>query len=180
MLKKLFPKPTPRIIAITAVMIAMEVVLHRFVSIQTPILQIHFGFLPIAAVAILFGPIYSGIAWASADIIGMLLFPTGGGTWYIGLTISLFLKGIIYGLFLNSGKKNILLRIIFAALIETVLITLILDTFWLHLYWGNGIIVMLPSRFLKCIVMFPLQIIGIFGIERVLDRYGLKRSFSQR
>lgn len=178
-MKKYFIKPAPRVIAITAVMIAMEVVLHRFASIQTPILQLHFGFLPIATVAILFGPVYSGVAWAIADVIGMLLFPTGGGTWYIGLTVSLFVTGVIYGIFLYGGSKNILMRIILSTLIVSIFITLILDTFWLHLYWGNGIIAMLPSRILKCIVMIPLQIIGIFCLERMLDRYGIKRKFGR-
>lgn len=55
-------------------LIALKVILTRFLSIQTPIVRIGFGFLPIAVAGIMFGPIFAGIA-AIADILGMIIFP---------------------------------------------------------------------------------------------------------
>ena len=60
-----------------AVFIAIEVILTRFLSIQTPIVRLGFGFLPVAMLAILYGPIWAGVAYAIGDILGMLIWPSG-------------------------------------------------------------------------------------------------------
>lgn len=44
-------------IAYLSMFIAMEVILSRFLSIQTPIVKFGFSFLPIAAASIMFGGI---------------------------------------------------------------------------------------------------------------------------
>ena len=52
----------------TAVMIAMSVVLCRLLGFpQTGVYRIEISFLPIAVVAMLYGPIWSGVAYGIAD-----------------------------------------------------------------------------------------------------------------
>jgi len=89
-------------IAIIALLIAMEVILTRFLSIQTPVVRIGFGFLPIVIVAMLYGPVYAGAAAAMADLLGAMLFPIG--PYFPGFTFTAFLIGAVYGLFLY--KRN--------------------------------------------------------------------------
>ena len=60
-----------------AFLIALEIILTRFLSINTPILRMGFGFLPVAMCAILYGPLWAGAAYAIGDILGWMLFPTG-------------------------------------------------------------------------------------------------------
>lgn len=173
MIKKYFFRPSVKTLAVTSIMIALEVVLHRFVGIQTPILQLNFGFLPIAAIAMLYGPVYSGFAWAVADILGMLIFPSGGG-WYFGFTVSAFIMGIIYGVFIfgvhKAPRRTRIIRISAAVLTIVVFITFALDMFWLHLYWGNAFSVLIIPRLIKCAVMLPLQIAVILGLAELISK----------
>ena len=52
-------------LVIMAFLIAMEIILTRFCSINTPILRIGFGFLPVAMMGIMFGPVWSPQAMPS-------------------------------------------------------------------------------------------------------------------
>ena len=72
-----------------SLLIAIEVILTRFCSINTPIVRIGFGFLPIAIIAMMYGPLSAGISYAIGDILGMMLFPTG--SFFPGFTLTAFL-----------------------------------------------------------------------------------------
>lgn len=50
-------KLQPRNLAILALLLAMEIILSRFFSIQLPIIRVTFAFIPISAAGILFGPV---------------------------------------------------------------------------------------------------------------------------
>ena len=84
-----------RNIVYLAVLIALEIVLNRFLSINTPVVKIGFSFVPIAIAGMLFGPIPAAIVAALADLLGAALFPTG--TIFLGITLTAFLKGINWG-----------------------------------------------------------------------------------
>ena len=56
-----------------SLLIALEVILTRFCSIYTGVLRIGFGFLPVAIIAMMYGPISAGVAYAIGDILGMNL-----------------------------------------------------------------------------------------------------------
>jgi Predicted membrane protein len=162
-LKDVFKKPDIKMMCMIGIMIAIEVVTHRMLGIQTPIVQIHFGFIPIVVVALLYGPFYSGLAWAIADTIGTLLFPTGA--FFPGFTITAFISGVIFGIFLYKSKKTIL-NTILAVLIVNIFMTLALDMYWIYVISGQTFIALLPSRLIKCAVMIPTQIIAILLIKK--------------
>ena len=73
-------------IIITAVLLAMLIVLSRFLSIKTPILKISFGFVPTMLCAIWLGAKWTVLLNVLGDVIGATLFPTG--PYFIGYTIS--------------------------------------------------------------------------------------------
>jgi ECF transporter S component (folate family) len=143
---------------IMALFIALEIVLTRFVSIQTPIIRISFGFLPIAIVAMMFGPIYAGIGAAVGDIIGVALFPVGA--YFPGFTLTAFLTGAVYGVFLYKRPKKTP-SICIAAFIVTMILQLGLDTLWIRSLTGEAYLALLPARFIKSVIMTPVQIIFI-------------------
>lgn len=145
--------------------VAMEVVLTRFLSIQTPIVRIGFTFLPIAISAIMLGPIYAGIAAAFADILGMILFSSGA--YFPGFTLTAFLSGAIYGLFLYKKPVNIL-RVSISTVIILMSVNLGLDSVWLTMLTGKGMMAILPARIIKCLVMIPVQIFMIQGVWRLV------------
>ena len=120
---KMKNKLTVKKLTVMALMVALEIILHRFLSIQTPIVQLHFGFLPVAIVAMLYGPIYAAVTWGVADFLGMLIAPTGGGSWFPGFTISLILSGLLFGLLLYKRKGGIL-NVIIAVVAVNICFTL--------------------------------------------------------
>jgi len=153
---------TVKEMAVTAVLIAAEVVLTRFLSIQTPVVRIGFGFLPIVIIATLYGPVYAGIAGAMADFLGAILFPIGA--YFPGFTLTAFLTGVVYGLFLykrKPGLKQSFLRVGTAALIVTVVLQLGLDTLWVSIITGSEYTAWLAVRAIRTAFMLPIQIILI-------------------
>lgn len=156
-----------RKIAFIGLFIAIEIVLTRFLSIQTPIVRIGFTFLPIAISGIMFGPLFAGLTAALADFVGVMLFPTGG-PFFPGFTISALLTGLIYGLFLYKKPKSFW-RISLAVLVISLFVHLGLDTLWLWMLTGKGIIGLLPARIIKSLIMLPIQIITIQVVWKYLS-----------
>lgn len=141
-----------------AFLIALEIILTRFLSINTPIVRIGFGFLPVAMAGILFGPLWAGLAYTLGDVLGMLLFPAG--TYFPGFTLSALLVGFTYGYFLYN-KPITWKRVLIPVVIVTMIINLCLDTFWLYILMDKAVIAMLPARLLKCAIMLPVQLLLI-------------------
>ena len=152
-----------------SLLIAIEVILTRFCSIQTPIVRIGFGFLPIAIIAIMYGPLSGGIAYAVGDLLGMMLFPSG--SYFPGFTLTAFLTGIVYGVFLYN-KPITWPRIVGAVLTVCLVLNLGLDTYWLSILMGKGYVALLPTRIMKAALMVPIQTL-ITGIiwKKVVIRF---------
>ena len=159
---------TRRLVTI-AFFIALEVILTRFLSIQTDFLRIGFGFLPVACVGILFGPLWAGAAYAVGDVLGMLIFPSG--SYFPGFTLSAFLIGCIYGFFLYK-KESSFRRILIPVLLVCMGVNLFVDTLWLNILYGQAYLALLPLRVIKCAVMVPIQLVLIKLIwEKVLKLF---------
>ena len=133
-------KVSPGHLVITGFMIALVVVLSKLVSINISFLRIGFGFLPIAILAILYGPVWAAVGYAIADVIGGFLFPTG--PFFPGFTLSAFLTGLIFGLVLYK-KEITLLRALAASALVALLVNLLLNTYWLTFILGKGFNVLL-------------------------------------
>ena len=141
-----------------SLLIAIEVILTRFCSIQTPIVRIGFGFLPIAIIAMMYGPLSAGIAYTIGDLLGVALFPSGA--FFPGFTLTAFLTGVVYGVFLYN-KPVTWTRIVGAVLVIDIILNLGLDTYWLSILMGKGLIGLLPTRLLEEAIMIPLRVITI-------------------
>lgn len=81
----MYKKVNIKILVSVSALIALEVILSRFLSIATPVVKIGFGFVPIAVCAMLYGPIWAGAAGALADFLGATLFPIGA--YFPGFTL---------------------------------------------------------------------------------------------
>lgn len=139
-------------------LVSLQILLTHFFSINTPIVRIGFGFLPLAVIGMLYGPFTAGTCAAIADIMGIILFPTA--PYFPGFTFTAFLTGLTYGLLLYNKPKS-WKRILISALIVCVILNLGLDTLWLLIIMGKGYIGLLPTRMLKSVIMIPIQVITI-------------------
>ena len=150
-------------LVVMAFLMTTEIIFTRFLSFQTPIVRIGTGFLPMSMMAILYGPFWTGFAYAACDLIGMVLFPRGA--FLPGFTLTAFLTGVIYGLVLHN-KPIRWGRTFVAALIVGLFCNLFLDTIWLHIYFGHAIIVLLPMRLLRVGITIPLQTVLIYVVNK--------------
>ena len=71
--------------------------------------------------------------------------------------VGAFLTGLVYGLFYH--KKEVTLKSsILPNLIVSFVLNLFLDTLWLMILMGQGFWVLLPTRIVKCVIMFAIQV----------------------
>lgn len=154
-------------LVIMALMLAMEVVLTRFLSINTPVIRVGFGFLPIAVVAMMYGPVSGAIVGALADFIGANLF--GTGAYFPGFTLTGFMVGATYGVFMYK-RPGKMFHIVASVLVVTIAWQLAMDTLWVHMITEVSYVALLPWRIARTVVMIPVQIILIKSIARVLEK----------
>lgn len=161
-------------IILAAILLAMLIILSRFLSIKTPILKISFAFIPTLLCAIWLGPKWSVLLNVLGDVIGATLFPTG--PYFVGYTISTVLAGLIYGLLLYKKEadtytdKQFILRVILAVCIVAILVNLGLNTLWNSITSGKAFLVLLGTRVVKELIMVPIRILVILFIERLLRK----------
>lgn len=155
---------------LSAMFLALLIVLSRFLSIKTPILVISFSFIPIILSAILLGPKYSTIIAALGDLIGALLFPFG--SYFPGYTLSQALIGLIYGLFLYENKPindgKFVVKLILSSILALIGVGIFITGIWVHITVGKAYIAVLSTRAIAQLAMLPIQVIIIFSLRKVL------------
>lgn len=161
-------------IILTAVLLAVQIILSRFLSVKTPILKISFAFIPSMLCAIWLGAKWTVLLNVLGDIIGATLFPTGA--FFIGYTISTAISGLIYGLFLYKKEDNsytdkqFIIRLIISVILVTCISNIGLNTLWISITTGKAFIVLLGTRIVKELIMIPIQIVVIIFIEKALRK----------
>ena len=157
-----------------ALLIAVNIVVTRFLSVQTTTIRISFGFIPTALTSMLFGPYVGAGAAFLSDFLGMVV-NSKGLSYFPGFGISEALYGLSYGLFLYRREKS-LRRIILCVVLQAIIIDLGLGTLWLHILFKNPVWVILGSRLISAAVMVPIK---IFAIRYCWQLIGV-RIFSQK
>ena len=123
-----------RMITYMGLLIALDVVLTRTLSITTPGWRIGFGFVATSVTGYLFGPIWAAIGAALADVVGFYTpLNTAPYAYFYGYTISAALRGVAYGVLLYKCKgSNIsaVIKCIVGASVVFVLLDLGLNGYW--------------------------------------------------
>ena len=150
---------------------AMSIVLGSFATIRvTPNLKIGFGSLPNELVDYLFGPVVGTLFGGGMDIVKFMLKPDGG--FMPGLTFNAMLAAFIYGMFLYKRPLS-LKRMLAAKFIVAMLCNVILGTYWLSLLNGKGYLAILPARFIKNIIQWPVDSLLFIMVAKALERAGV-------
>lgn len=159
-------KLSTRDLVILSFLLALKVILARVLQINlTESLRITFGFLVTALVAYSYGPWYTALVGALADIIGIMLFPTG--TPFFGFTLTAFVGGFIYGSILY-GRKPSLVRAFIANGLVTILCHIVLNSIWLSMLYNKAFMALLIPRITKNIIMIPIESLMIYATLRAL------------
>lgn len=135
-------------------------------------IKIGFSGLPNEVVDFLFGPAVGCVFSGMMDILKLIVHPTGA--WIPGLTLNSFLAGLVYGCFFYKRPVR-LWRILTAKLIVALAINVGLGTLWLSQVYGNGFFVMAPARFVKNMVMWPVNSLLLYLTLKVLETAGVFR-----
>ena len=163
-------------VVLAGLFLAMLIVLSRQLAIvKISTLSISFGYVPIILSAMLLGPKWSTVIAGLGDLIGALLFPFGA--FFPGYTLSALLTGLIYGLFLynETSDKKFIIKLIISNLIVLIFIHTGLTTLWITITASKAFLVLLPTRAITALVMFPVQVSTMFllkkGLEKPINKY---------
>ena len=169
-------------IAVSAIFIALGVILSFLKIPLTAVTELTFTGVPIAAGACLFGPAVGCVIGALIDVCGFLAKPAG--PFFPGFTVSAGLVGVCYGLLLNRrwwergagqgllrrGKTGLAARVVLAHLLKTLAVSLGLNCFWLGLYFGLDFRAVLIASAPKEALNFPFEAFLIYSVVRVIQR----------
>ena len=156
-----------RTIVTLIVLMAMEIVLTRFLSIWAWNIRISFGFVPIVIAAMLYGPVPAAILAGASDVIGELLFPTG--PFFPGFTLTAVLTGMTFGMLLHKKQDagNILLSVGIVQLVYGLL----LNTLWISLLYDSPFLPLLATRVTQCVSLVVVQAVTIRMLAELTKRF---------
>lgn len=146
-----------RKIAIIGMLLAAQVVAGMFISIRTPWATIGFTFLPLSLTAILYGPMWGAAAAVMGDFLIATLGPYG---YYPPMATTALLSGLTFGLFLYK-KPLTIQRVTLCVLVEAILCSILVQTFWISTLTGKGYLVLLPVRIFQNLITAPVSIVCI-------------------
>ena len=154
-----------KMLVITALMVALRIVLKPFAIYIAPQLAIQTAMLATALGAMIFGPVVAIPAAIISDTIGFILFPTGD--YFLPFVLTEIASTMIYALFLYRAKSASPIRVLLARFCICLFVNVILQQFifaWQYLYMGNpekamssitGI--MTVARIFKNLCFFPIE-----------------------
>ena len=136
-------KLTLRTVCHLAILLALEVVLNRFLSIQTPFLKIGLSFVPVVMAGMLYGPVGGAIVSGLGDMTGALLFPFG--PYHPGFSVCGALMGATYGWFMyldsprfnNRERLRLWPNVIVPVVFNCLVVGLLLNTLWVSQLYGS-------------------------------------------
>ncbi len=154
----------------TATMTAMSIVLARLLVIPIgDIMRFELGFLPLAVVGNLFGPLYSGIGYLAADLLGQLVLPSGAAGINLMISFCKLLTGVLMG-FAFYRKENTLVRDVCAFGIINVFVDFCamstVFVFWFSYTWTAAF----TARAINAGITFPLRVISYYFIMKALEK----------
>jgi ECF transporter S component (folate family) len=158
----------PVTVAITAMLLALNMAIKSFTIPVGSFMKIGFSFLTNAVCGMLYGPIAAGLMAGVGDIIGYMMNPMGQ-PWFPGFTLNAVLAGMIYGVFFYK-KKITFARALTAKVLVSVVVNVILGTLWLYILYGPGMLTALPIRAIKELIKCPVDAALIYFCAKVLQR----------
>lgn len=147
---------------VMALMIAISVILSRFFSLQTEILRLSLGYIPIILAGVLLGPIAGGIVGVAADFLGTTFF--SAYAWFPPLALTPLFIGIWSGLMRSQFIKSSFRRTVLFNFCGNVIGRIIISSACLHILYSTGFTVLLATRIPSSIIMTAVESAVIYLI----------------
>ncbi len=159
-------------LVLMATLVAMEIVLSRMLSYSVWDMKIGFAFLPVVIAGIVLGPVRAAIVAALADFLGATLFPIGA--YFPGFTLTAALVGALYGLFLHKDQP--FWKILVSVSIHQLILSLLLNTYWICALYDSPFSPLLVTRLLQCTIMIPVELLVIGLLVKTLGEFLRKKA----
>ena len=170
-----------RNLILMAALIAMQIILARFLSIQaSDILRISFESVPVILAGMWLGPLSGAIVALVADILGTIIH--GYGVWFPPIALGPILVGVISGLStkyvfrsdLSSTRESwkVVATVLVAGIVNSFLIGTVTTTMYSIIVMGNtnAFSVLLWSNFLGRLASKPVTILVNAVLVAVVNR----------
>ena len=170
-----------RNLILMAALVAMQIILARFLSIQaSDILRISFESVPIVLAGMWLGPLSGAIVALIADILGTVL--SGYGIWFPPIALGPILVGVISGLStkyvfrsdLSSTRDSwkVILTVVVAGIVNSFLVGTVTTTMYSIIVMGNtnAFSVLLWTNFLGRLTTKPVTILVNAILVAVVNR----------
>ena len=153
---------------VTALLIALGVVLGEFSVRITPDIKIGVSFIATQLAATLFGPVVGCIMGGAGDVIKFILKPTGDFS--ILWTISAMVGPTIYGMMLYK-KKLTFWRILLSKAVVGIVVNVVLFCTWRAIY--SGVLTayaLVPTKLIQQAIQVPLQSVIFYVFVKALKK----------
>ena len=138
-----------------ALLIALKVILERFLSYNVWNQRFGFSFIVVPFAAVMLGTPWAMLVAGVADILGALVFPTG--PYFPGFTLTAVLTALCTSLFVRGNAS--FLRVTASVLINQVFGSVLLNSLWISVLNGKGFIALIPGRIVQALFMTVIQIV---------------------
>ena len=153
-----------KMLVVTALMIALRIVLKPFAIPLGPQLSIQTAMLATSLGAMIYGPVIAIPAAIVSDTIGFMIYPTG--EYFLPFVLTEIASTMFYALFLYRAKVTPT-RVMLSRFCICFFVNVVLQQFiyaWWYVYIGNPeeakesiMGIMTLSRILKNLAMFPVE-----------------------
>ena len=153
-----------KMLVVTALMVALRIVLKPFAIPLGPQLSIQTAMLATALGAMIYGPVVAIPAAIVSDTVGFMIYPTG--EYFLPFVLTEIASTMFYALFLYRAKVSPT-RVMLSRFCICFLVNVVLQQFiyaWWYVYIGNPeeakesiLGIMTVSRIFKNIAMFPVE-----------------------
>jgi ECF transporter S component (folate family) len=133
--KSIFSKEQLFKIILTSILVALDIILERFLAYSVWNNTVSFGFVTVAFAACYLGVPYAMAVAGLGDFIGAIIKPFG--PYFVGFTITNLMVGLIFGLFFY--KNATILKIGGGVIVSKIVSSLILNTIWVSILYRGGI-----------------------------------------
>lgn len=165
-------------IILSAILVALNIILERFLAYSVWNNTVSLGFITIAFAACYLGTPYAMAVAGLGDFLGAIIKPFG--PYFVGYTITNLLIGLCLGLFL---KKATVIRIGAGVITYKIFCSLVLNTIWTSILYKGGIGAFWPvfiSRvpFVAVMTAVEIIIISLLFSEKSAVNKTIKKTFN--
>ncbi len=159
------PEMNARLLSTSALLLGLDVILYK-IAIGPAYFQVTFGFLSMALMGYLYGPIWAGLLETLSNTLNFTIF--GSGTFQVAFLITAFLGGFINGLFLYHKKIN-LLSVIAAQLLIMIPVSLFINSWLMSVLFGADFKVIFLGRVIRNMIQIPIQVTVVYSFIKALE-----------